>query len=383
MSVDKDALSKGDRHATAAPPQSKVHSALLLAHIVCGGGAIVGKFGLHGGNPVLFALVREIVAGLALCLINLFLGGKAMPATANDIKLVVAAGACIFANHLFFVLGLKLTDPISGAAWQPAQPIVTAGLAIALGYEGASVRKLAGILLSVSGAMFMVLYGKSAVQSGNVSIGHLLFFCNCAAASGYVIISKRLLKRYPVASVSGWSYIAAGAFMFTTTAIVNGDLRFLELVCDDENMLVKSGCMDGAWTVPPSMVFPLVYYIIGNSLGAYFAITWANQYANPSIVSAYTVAQPLTSSFIAAMLVTVGGAEWALKYGLRTPGPQDLGVVAIVGGLSILFREESRVAASFAQKSEDGDNSADNKALGSQFINVRKVAPDPDAERWV
>merc|ERR1712241_229848 len=115
------------------------------------------------------------------------------------------------------------------------------------------------------------------------------------------------------------------------------------------------------------MWFPLTYYILLASLGAYFMITWANQYANASIVSAYTVAQPDTSSFISALLVSVGGPEWAQNYGMRAPGTQDLGVFAIIAGLSILFQES---AATSENVSVGGDKVGGNKVgMGKSGVN--------------
>ena len=40
-----------------------VHLALIATQTLFGGGSIIGKFGVKGSNPVLFALIREGVAG--------------------------------------------------------------------------------------------------------------------------------------------------------------------------------------------------------------------------------------------------------------------------------------------------------------------------------
>merc|ERR1719356_469353 len=120
------------------------------------------------------------------------------------------------------------------------------------------------------------------------------------------------------------------------------------------------------------MLFPLLYYILLASLGAYFMITWANQYANASIVSAYTVAQPVTSSIISAMLVSLGGPEWAHSYGMRAPGTQDLGVFAIIGGLSILFHESADMSAA-SDKAKDLSSSMSQAA--ETRTGLHKVAP--------
>ena len=50
-------------------------------------------------------------------------------------------------------------------------------------------------------------------------------------------------------------------------------------------------------------------------------MTWANAYAKPSAVSAYTVLQPVASGLISALLFVIGGTVWANKYGFKLPGP--------------------------------------------------------------
>jgi len=44
----------------------KFKLSLILPHILFGGGSIVGKFGIKGTNPILFALFRELGAGKSI-----------------------------------------------------------------------------------------------------------------------------------------------------------------------------------------------------------------------------------------------------------------------------------------------------------------------------
>merc|ERR1719396_204375 len=70
-------------------------------------------------------------------------------------------------------------------------------------------------------------------------------------------------------------------------------------------------------------------------------MTWGNQYAKASVVSAYTVLQPVTSGTISALFVAVKGSAWADTYGFTPPGWQDLGIIGIVLGLAVLFSERT------------------------------------------
>lgn len=334
-----------NRHAADVgqpPPVLWVHMALFFGQLGFGASSIIGKFGIHGGNPVLFALVREAVTSLVLCSMNAFFSDMPLLPRAPDVTLVVFTGFCIYTNHLCFIIGLKLTDPVSGSAWQPSQPIFTAAFAILVGFERSSARKALGILTAVSGAVFMVLDGgqsESKEDEQVVMVGHTLFFSQCVANSIYCIASKKLLRKYRPASVAGWAFGVASMLMFFTTCFVNRTANLLAFVCADDEEETKLGCIRSAWVMRRNMLLPVLFYIMFGSLAAYFLVAWANQYAKASVVSAYTVVQTLTASGVSAILVAVGGLRWAESYGLRAPGQQDLGVVPIILGLSILFGE--------------------------------------------
>ena len=53
-----------------------VHSALIATQVIFGGGSVVGKLGVDTFNPMLFALIREAVAGVLLLLMALRCDGR-------------------------------------------------------------------------------------------------------------------------------------------------------------------------------------------------------------------------------------------------------------------------------------------------------------------
>jgi len=57
---------------------------------------VVGKFGIHGTNPVLFALIREGYAGPLLCIIAYFIK-KEKPLNKDILRLVIC-GLMIYLN---------------------------------------------------------------------------------------------------------------------------------------------------------------------------------------------------------------------------------------------------------------------------------------------
>lgn len=309
-----------------------------------GRGAIVGKLGVANFNPILFAMIRECVAGPLLLMIAFYREGFA-PIARRDVGWFILSGMCLFCNQLGFIVGEKLSSAVIGSAWQPTQPIFSCVIAIMLGWERPTLYKLAGITICFLGAAFMVTtsateFGVINVSTGDSAfagmvggwwrgsvagsgwhtpttqldpphptpprlaqpsttppplhlistpphVGNVLFFFNCLGTSMYVIVSRRLLKTYRPMTVTGWSYITASVQMCVVGLLINTSPGGVEFVCpseDDED----DGPSCSAWDVPVSAVLPLAYWVAFNSIGAYLLMTWANCYADPSNVLGYT-----------------------------------------------------------------------------------------------
>ncbi|CAE7333204.1 unnamed protein product, partial [Symbiodinium sp. KB8] len=92
-----------------------------------------------------------------------------------------------------------------------------------------------------------------------------------------------------------------------------------------------------AWSVPPEAVLPLVYWILFNSMAAYFLITWANRYARAGFVLAYTALQPFTSTVLTAALVVSGRFP-----SLSLPGWNALGGLGVVAGMLCILWDGKR-----------------------------------------
>jgi len=357
-----------------SPHPALVHLALVATQLSFGGASIVGKFGVHGTNPALFALIREGCAGPILCALAFWQTRRWLPKAA-DVPRVLQAGFCVFANQFFYIVGLKLSDPTTASAWQPIQPIMTLALAVLLRFEKLSCRKAAGILIAVFGAIVLVAGdAKSAGPADNPLymqlVGHAFFFLNDLGTSCYVLRTKALFSVYESISVAGWSYMSASVMMLIAVTCINSIPAALHFVCSDKQPSVEMTCVDGAWRVPTSMVAPLVYWIMMSSVLAYFCMTWANQYAKPSAVSAYTCLQPVAAVLLSCLLVLMGGHAWASRYGIELPGWSDLGIIGIFAGLACLFSEPSMENSARPDSSKVAMLREQATAQGSEFAGL-------------
>lgn len=89
-------------------------------------------------------------------------------------------------------------------------------LGIALHMEQGNPRKLAGIGLSVAGAICMVAGGAASATHGhgvtqqeasNMLLGDVCLLINTLAMAVYYIVSKQMVQRYPAICVAAWAYL--------------------------------------------------------------------------------------------------------------------------------------------------------------------------------
>ena len=96
----------------------------------------------------MFALLREALAAPLLATAAYITTRTTLTDVAPYSRLFGECGALIFGNQVLFVVGLKLSNPVAGAIWQPSQPIFTAALASFIGAETPSPLRFAGVALA-------------------------------------------------------------------------------------------------------------------------------------------------------------------------------------------------------------------------------------------
>jgi drug/metabolite transporter (DMT)-like permease len=334
-------------HKGSIPSPARVHGALGLCQVLFGAGAVVGALGLPAFNPLVFALLREALAAPLLATAAYVTTRTTLTDVAPYSRLFGECGALIFGNQVLFVVGLKLSNPVAGAIWQPSQPIFTAALASFIGAETPSPLRFAGVALAFLGCATMVSFRahETHTSGGNLTrelCGHVCFFGNCLCTSVYVLRSKQLLRRFPALCVTAGSYVVAALCMLVTCVLLNSSEYIVAFLCPD---------CTSAWAVPRGAWLPLLYWVLCQSCAAYALMTWANRVASASLVSGYSALQPVTAAVLAAVAVAL---EWApactpLRRGgscLAYPGVGDLGAVGVFAGLYLVVASEPAATSS-------------------------------------
>eukprot|EP00471_Norrisiella_sphaerica_P000535 CAMPEP_0184480942 /NCGR_PEP_ID=MMETSP0113_2-20130426/2477_1 /TAXON_ID=91329 /ORGANISM="Norrisiella sphaerica, Strain BC52" /LENGTH=385 /DNA_ID=CAMNT_0026859765 /DNA_START=139 /DNA_END=1296 /DNA_ORIENTATION=+ len=351
------------------PPVWKIHLSLILAQVIFGGGAVVGKLGIDKFNPILFAFIREGSAGPILC-VCAYLKDRVLP-DPKHIWWFLWTGLFIFSNQLCFIVGIKLSNPVVGSAWQPSQAVMVTAIAIGIGRERATLFKILGILLAFGGACFIVFYG-AKMQAGSAELaGNILYFFNCLGTALYIICAQPIMKTYPAMSVTGWSYIVASLMMMVACLVGNSVHPIYDFICDD--------CPPGSkWHVPMNAVFALLYWILLTSVGAYLLMTWGSKYADASLVLSYSPLQPATSAIMSAILIAAG-----FKGKLEEPGLNILGVIGIFIGLGFVVydnrkAQQAKGAEYLEVHSETAGESKENGSLNNVVGETKYGNPEID-----
>lgn len=134
-------------------PSTVAHGSMVFAQCIFGAGTILigGDMAAHPIDPVVFALVREAMAGLVLGIAAWGLE-RTVPGK-DDLRRILQCGVAVWGTNLLFIFGARWVSMAGAAAvgtlMQPCLPIVATLLSILLGYEKSTLEKLGGSAISL------------------------------------------------------------------------------------------------------------------------------------------------------------------------------------------------------------------------------------------
>jgi drug/metabolite transporter (DMT)-like permease len=238
---------------------------------------------LKGGyiKPFGFILLRVVGAAILFWIFSIF-----APKERIDRKdFIIFFFASIFGialNMLTFFKGLKYTTPIHASVIMVVVPIIVLLLSAVFLKEKILPKKIIGIILGLSGAVVLSVYGKSAVGSENIPLGNLLVFINAVSYSIYIIIIKKLSDKYHPFTFIKW------LFLFGSIMVL--PFGFSELQSVD-------------WTAfSPYIVFEILFVIIGATFATYLLNPLALRQLKASTVSTFLYIQPVIAGIFAVIM---------------------------------------------------------------------------------
>jgi drug/metabolite transporter (DMT)-like permease len=291
----------------------RVHAALLVVQLAFASQAVEGKIAMapagdggEGVSPFAVAMVR--MAGATL-FFQLFTRAtrRLRPTTWRDQG--VLAGLSILGivlNQALFLLGLRLTSPMTSSLIGVTIPVLAAAMAVGIGHERASVRLVAGLGSSVAGVAWLTGVGK-------LDVGGLIVLANCASYAAYIVWSRETVRRLGAFTVVTWIF-TWGAALFAPIGLP----PVVEQVA--------------SWT-PRAWVL-LAYIVVVPTIVAYLCNAWALGRSTATLVTVYIYVQPLITALLA----------W-VQLGQRVTARTIGAAVLIVIGVSIVATRRAAIPA--------------------------------------
>ncbi|KQC32124.1 multidrug transporter [Nonlabens sp. YIK11] len=217
--------------------------------------------------------------------ISLFAGPKEK-VPFKELPLIALAAFCgVGFNMVTFMWGLSLTTPITASVLMVTTPIIVAVLSAIFLKEHLHFWKVLGIGLGFSGAAFLIFLSSTPNQvAADPFLGNVLIFLNALSYSFYILLAKKLTKKYHVFTLMKWLYLF-GVLFITPFGIQQG------LGFDVSN-------------ASSHVILNIAYVVIFATFGTYMLNIIAIRTLKPSVVAVFVYLQPLLAALIAVALGT-------------------------------------------------------------------------------
>ncbi len=186
---------------------------LVMMGLLFGAMTPVAKAAMTGGIPQLtLTAVRMIGAAAFFWIFSLKKPPMRVPK--KDIALLfLAAMLGIVGDQGFFIYGLSKTSPIDAGVICTLIPVFALLLGILFKGHRVGLKRIAAVLLGLSGAVTMVLTSATDPNAVATLEGDLLVLFALFSFSCYLVFFVDLLSRYPVYILMKWMFLFASVVM--------------------------------------------------------------------------------------------------------------------------------------------------------------------------
>ena len=220
-----------------------------------------------------FIMLRLLGATLIFWLISLFTPNEKIEKK-DFLKILIASilGMCV--NMLAFFRGLELSTPINSGIIITLSPVIVLILSYFFLKEKVTLKKIIGILIGFSGAVFLILNSsKTGINAPNIPLGNSFFLLNASAYAGYLIVIKPLTSKYNIFTLMKWLFLIG--LVLSTPITFN---QFIEV----------------NWTeLPWFAIWRMAYVVIGTTFLTYLFNIYALKTLSPTTVGSFIYLQPI------------------------------------------------------------------------------------------
>ncbi len=260
----------------------KIHLALFLVSLIYAATFTIAKEVMPFYVKPMGLIVIRVWGAITLLWITHALFVKEKISDKKDfVELIKCSVFGVAANMLLFFKGLAITTPINGAILMVTTPLFVALFSFFILKEKATIAKILGLTLGVTGALLLLIGPKLSFTSSTLR-GDIYVILNAIIYSYYLIIAKPLLLKYSPITVIKWTFLFGGILVLP--------FGFSELT-------------EVKWnSIPSSIWFSISFLIFGATFITYLLNAWALRNANSTLVGAYIYLQPVLATIIAMSL---------------------------------------------------------------------------------
>ena len=263
---------------------SRTHIALFAANLIYAANYTIAKGVMPDYiEPFGFILIRVSSAVLLFWLFHKIFVPNAEKVEKRDfLKLAICGLFGIAINQLLFFKGLNITTPINAAIIMTSNPILVLLFAAFMIKETITGKKLAGIVVGITGAVLLIVYGKDISFGSTTFSGDLLILINSTSYGIYLVLVKPLMVKYSPLTVIKWVF--SFGFLYV---LPFGFIEFTQI--DWKEM-------------PLNIWVSVLFVVIASTFIAYSLNIYALKHVSPVIVSYYIYLQPLLATAFALFL---------------------------------------------------------------------------------
>ena len=197
----------------------------------------------------------------------------------------MGGGVLMAGTLLAFGRAFCYTSPCYVSLISATSPLVVMLLAAVFLKEPISWRKSVGVLIGISGAMFIVLFSWK-IDANASPLGLFLCFVNILFYASYLLLTRTLTKRYSPVTMMKW--------MFLYGSVICVPIAIPLLSPETSPMLFRA--------VPAAAYINLLVVLIFATVVSYFLLPLSLRMLRPTTVSMYSNLQPVVTATVAIAL---------------------------------------------------------------------------------
>jgi len=252
--------------------------AAAITGVQVGAAITATRFVADAISPAALAFLRYAI-GVA-CLIPAIAMAPRIRFARGDILPIALLGIGQFGILIALLnYGLKTVPAGRGALIFASFPLLTLVFAALLRHERVTLRKLAGILLTLLGVAFAL---GDRIGEGGAFVGELAILASAATGAICSVLYRPYLRRYPTLPVSAFAMAAAAAALLLPAAL-------------DDLFIAPAQLSAGAWAA--------IVFIGLSSGGGYVLWLWALKTIAATRVTVFLALSPITAAVLGVALL--------------------------------------------------------------------------------